>query len=202
MRLRLAATSVLLVLAHFQAARSDFVGPSVARHALSPDGQLLVRIETGKGENQSNDAPKHEVVFFEFDSSKDAYVRSSSFQLSGHLSQMLYVSNSGDLVMISLGEKSAIRLYARAGALVKSWNLQDVLTENEIRACAQTGSTLQWLEEGAFFNRVFYLRGPSRLIRALSPPYTVMRGADEKVTFTALIDAENAKLTKEQPEEP
>ncbi|MFV1965577.1 MAG: hypothetical protein ACC628_09160 [Pirellulaceae bacterium] len=193
---------LLLVLSHVQAARSDFVGSSVARHALSPDGKLLVRIKTTKRDEKSKDPPKHEVSYYGFDATKDSYVRRSRFQLTGYLSQMLYVSNSGDLIMISLGEKHAVRLYSKKGNLTKSWSLEDFLTKDEIKACAQTGSTLQWLEEGAFYDRVFYLRGPSRLIRALRPPYTVMRGADDKVTFSASINTETAKLKKHEPEEP
>jgi hypothetical protein len=75
-------------------------------------------------------------------------------------------------------------------------------TPDEISVCAQTGSTLQWLEEGACYDRMFYLRGPSRLIRALRPPYTVTRYPDEKVAFSATIDIENAVLEKHEPEEP
>jgi hypothetical protein len=49
---------------------------------------------------------------------------------------------------------------------------------------------------------VFSLRGPSRRIRAVLPPYTVMRGADDKVEFSASINAEAAKLVKREREEP
>lgn len=194
--------ALLFVLMHAQPARADFVGPSVARHALSPDGKLLVRIKTPKRDENSKDPPKHEVSYYEFDATKDSYIRRSSFDLTGYLAQMLYVSNAGDLILVSLGEKQAVRLYTQKGKLAKSWDLNSFLSKDEIQACAQTGSTLQWLEEGTFYDREFYLRGPSRLIRALSPPYTVMRGADEKVAFSATIDAENVKLKKDEPEDP
>ncbi|MCA9124229.1 MAG: hypothetical protein KDB11_28830 [Planctomycetales bacterium] len=192
----------LLSLLHSQLARADFVGPSVARHALSPNGELLVRIKTPKRDEGSKAPPKHEVSYYEFDATKDSYIQRSSFELTGYLAQMLYVSNAGDLVLVALGEKEAVRLYSKDGKLALSWDLNAFLTKDEVKACAQTGSTLQWFDEGAFYNRVFYLRGPSRLIRALSPPYTVMRGADDKVTFSAAIDTENAKLKKHEPEEP
>ncbi len=78
----------------------------------------------------------------------------------------------------------------------------DFLTKEEIKACAETGSTLQWLEEAAFHGRVFDLRGPSRFIRALQASYTVMRGADDNVTFSASINVKTAKLKKHEPEKP
>lgn len=192
----------LLVLLHMQPALADFVGPSVARHALSPNGQLLVRIKTAKRDERSNEPPKHEVSYYEFDASEDSYIQRSGFKLTGSLGQMLYVSNAGDLVLISLKENEAIRLYSKEGKLANSWDLDDFLAEHEIDACAKTGSTLQWLEEGAFDDRVFFFRGPSRRVRALSPPYTVLRGADEAVAFSAAINSENAMLKKDEPEEP
>jgi len=192
----------LLVLSYVQLANADFVGTSVARHALSPNGKLLVRIKTAKRHKDLQDPPKHEVSYYEFDATKDSYVRRSNLQLTGYLAQMLYVSNAGDLILISLGEKEAIRFYSREGKLTKSWDLNSFLTNNEIKACAQTGSTLQWLEEGAFYDRVFYMRGPSRLFRALGRPHTVMQGADERITFSATINTTNAKLTKHKLEEP
>ena len=192
----------LLVLSTVYPAQADFVGPSVARHALSPDGKLLVRIKTAMLDDRSEDPPKHEVAFYEFDATEDSYVRRSEFQMTGALGQMLYVSDAGDLVLVSLSENTAVRLFSKAGKLVKSWNLDEFLTADEIKACAKTGSTLQWLEERVFYDRVFYLRGPSRVIRALSPPYTVMRGADEKVAFSAAIDSADATLKKHEPEEP
>jgi len=137
------SVSLLLVLSHVQAARADSVGPSVARHALSPDGKLLVRIKTAKRDDKSRDLPNHEVSYYEFDASKDSYVRRTSFQLTGYLAQMLYVSNSGELIFVSLREKDAIRLYSKRGKVTRSWALDDFLTKDEIIACAQTGSTLQ-----------------------------------------------------------
>ena len=123
-------------------------------------------------------------------------MRQSDFTLTGKLGQMLYVSNAGDLILISLGEKDTIRLYSRAGTLAKSWDLKEILSKDEIQSCAKTGATLQWIDEGSFHDRTFYCHGPSRLIRALKPPYTVLRGANVKVTFSATLNAENARLTK------
>jgi hypothetical protein len=194
--------SFLLVLSHVQVAQSDFNGPSYARHSLSPDGKLLVRITTAKPVDKSKDRPRHEIACYEFDAAKDSYVRRSSFPLTGELSQMLYVSNSGEIIMINLGHEEAIRLYSNKGKLRKSWNVADFLTEAEITACAKTGSTLQWLDEAEFDNRVFYWSGPSRFIRALRGSFTVMRGADPKVEFSGTIDVETAKIKKDEPEEP
>ena len=166
--------SLLILVSCGQHARSDFLGPSFARHAVSPDG---------------------------FDQSKDSYIRRSGFELTG-LSQLLYVSNAGDLIMISLCEGDCIRLYSKDGKLVKTWKLNEFLSKEEIEACAQTGATLQWLEEGAFSDRVFHFRGPSRQIRGLTPPYTVMRLPDEKVIFSASIHTATAELVKHNPQEP
>lgn len=186
----------LIVLLLVQAARADFTGPSVATHAISPNGELLVRIKTGKGKVNSQNIPEHEVTFYVLDAAKDSYVRNTSASFTGYLAQMLYLSNEGDLIFVSLDETEAIRLYSKDGKLRKSWDLADFLTKDEIKSCAKTGSTLQWLEEGAFDDRTFSFYGPSRRIRALSPPLTVMRGANFKVTFSGSINAVNAELKK------
>ncbi len=109
------------------------------------------------------------------------------------------VSDVGDLVLMRVSEGEAIRLYSRSGKLKKSWDLANFLKRVDIRACAQTGSTLQWLDEGAFSGRVFYLRGPAQRVRGLRPPYTIMRGANLKVKFAAVIDAEKATIRKTRP---
>jgi len=180
---------------------ADFSGPTRADNAASPDGNLVVRIEIDKSERPPGALRSHVVRYYEFDASKDSYVRRSEFRLNS-LGQLLFVSNGGDLVMISLGEKEAIRLYAKDGKLVKAWGLDELLIPSEIEACAQTGATLQWLEEGAFFERSFYFKGPSLRIRALQPPFTVMRGANAKVSFSGTVDAKTGKLQMDKPEEP
>ena len=190
--------ALLVVLLHVQLVRADFVGSNMAQHALSPNGRLLVRIKTAERDEASKERPKYEVTYYEFDAVKDSYERQSSFPFSGNLSQMLYVSDAGELMMISLGEKDAVRLYSKTGELIQSWNLQDFLTPNEIKACAATGSTLQWFEEGAFIDRRFHFRGPSRLIRALQPPYTVMRSVNHNVTFSGSINLDTVKLNKDR----
>jgi hypothetical protein len=183
-----------------QAARADFDGPSSARRAMSPDGNLVIRITPGKSPD-ARQTPKHRVTYYEYESSGDRYVRRSEFQLGESLSQMLYVSNAGDLVMIFLDDQDAVRLYSKEGKLVKSWSLGDFLSKAEIDACAQTGSTLQWFEEGAFSGRRFYFSGPSRLVRALQS-YTVMRAADAKVSFSGELDVTAVELSKDEQAEP
>jgi hypothetical protein len=85
---------------------------------------------------------------------------------------------------------------------VKSWNLNEFLTASQIEACAKTGATLQWLDEGAFLEQNFYFKGPSHRIRALNPSFTIMRGVDAKVTFSGLLDAENATIHLDEAKEP
>ena len=169
--------ALLVVLLHVQLVRADFVGSSMAQHALSPNGRLLVRIKTAERDEASKERPKYEVTYYEFDAVKDSYERQSSFPFSGN---------------------DAVRLYSKTGELIQSWNLQDFLTPNEIKACAATGSTLQWFEEGAFIDRRFHFRGPSRLIRALQPPYTVMRSVNHNVTFSGSINLDTVKLNKDR----
>jgi hypothetical protein len=117
MRYRLVFLPLVISLLLTQTLTADFAGPSPARNALSPDGQLLVRITTPKRDKDSKDLPKHEVSYYEFDAIKDVYTRSAHFPLTGYLGEMLYVSNAGDLIMISLGEKEAVRLYSKEGQL-------------------------------------------------------------------------------------
>lgn len=192
--------AILLVVGTTSPCYCDFIGPEVAVRAMSPDGQLVVRITKGTKDPSGTERAKHGVSFYEFDSAANAYVFRSSFTTDS-LSQLLYVSNSGELAMISLKEEESLRLHKRDGTLLKSWNLRNFLSAAEITACAKTGSTIQWLEEASFVGKRFYIRGPSRVIRALKPPYTVMRGVAEDVEFFASIDVDTAKLTKRAAED-
>jgi hypothetical protein len=201
MKLMSVVISLLLVPCYTRSAQADFGGPIAATHAMSPNGSLIVRITPPKAVDKSPIAPKHEVHYYEFDKSLDGYVHKTTFTLAGYLGQMLYVSDAGDLVLISLEKKDAIRIYGKDGKLAKSWSLTDFLTDAEIEGCAQTGATLQWLEEGAFYDRVFWCKGPSRQIRALLGSYAVMRGEDAKVQFSAAIEISNLTLTKDKPDE-
>lgn len=193
---------LILILSPAQTAYPDFFGPSHARHAMSPDGKLLVRINTAKRDEKEDNPvpPKSEVTFYEFNGEKDSYVRRSSFELVGYLSQMLYISNSGKLIFVSLGEKDSIRMYSSEGKIEKTWSLKDFLTESEIEACAMTGSTLQWFEEGQFHDDVFFFHGPSQSIRALRSPFTIMRGINPGISFSASINTKTSELIKHELE--
>lgn len=186
-----------LLLCHVQIARSDMVGPRAARSAMSPDGNLLVRITTPEVPAEASASPKCEVAYYQFDPATNSYVRRLNFQLTGHPGAMMYVSNAGDLVLILLGEKRAINLYSPQARQMRSWDLDTFLSRREIKACARTGSTLQWFEEGAFHDRVFHFRGPSSVIRALGPSYTVMRGVSRTVSFSGSLDAATGKLSRQ-----
>jgi hypothetical protein len=179
----------------------DFAGPIPATRALSPDGNLLVRITPNDAKGDLENLYVYNVTYYAYAAASDSYVKRSSFRLQGYLSEMLYVSNSGDLVLIALDPKEAIRLYSPEGKPVKTWDLSDFLTKKEIKACAQTGSTLQWLDEASFSDRTLTFRGPSHVIRALQASYTVMRGANPRVSFSGTLDATTGDLHKDEPEE-
>jgi hypothetical protein len=183
-------------------AQADFGGPIQADNAASPDGKLVVRIVEESRENQPKEELSHLVRFYEFDATKDIYERRSEFRLKEWPGELLFISNAGDLVMISLSETDAIRLYARDGKLVKTWGLNELLIPSEIKGCAQTGSTLQWFDEGAFIGRKFHFNGPAHRIRALRSSFTVMRGAHPKVSFSGLLDAETGTIRMNKPKEP
>jgi len=183
---------LIILLCHVQTARSDFYPPTAAQRAMSPDGNLLVRITAPVTSR------KFDVAYYVFDAASDSYVRRSSFQMTGGPGEMMYVSNAGDLVLISLSEKDAIRLVSPSDGLVRSWDLSRFLSRREIKACARTGSTLQWLEEGAFSNDTFRFRGPSTVIRALGgTSYTVMSGAKPSVSFSGSLDAATGELIRQ-----
>jgi hypothetical protein len=188
---------MLLLLFTTSQGRTDLVEPDHARHASSPDGNLIARIKTTKRAGGSKGLTEHDVSFYKYDSDTNSYTLRTSFHLVANLSQMLYISNFGDLVMITLSEKDAVRLYSKTGKLEKSWDLTEFLTEAEIVACAETGATTQWLEEAEIRDRRFFMKGPSQVIRAVRPPYTIMRGVDSKTTFTASINLETCELTKD-----
>jgi hypothetical protein len=195
------ARTTLLLLAILVAtapARADFGGTVHAHSAESPDGNLVVRIVRNGTAKSSGELAAHLVRFYEFDAAKDLFGRKSEFPLTGSPAHCLYVSNHGDLVLVSLNDKDAVRLLSNNGRLIRSWALADFLSGAEINACAKTGATLQWLDEGAFLDREFYFKGPSHRIRALHAPFTVMRGVDLKVSFSGTIDAQSGELLMEK----
>lgn len=189
---------LLLLLAH--AVRADFGGPIPATRAISPDGNVLVRIKMDESPVIKGVARKNQLSFYEYNLKDDKYVRRSGFELDGR-GQLLLVSNEGDIALISLSELEAIRLYSKAGKLRKTWKLDEFLTPAEIKACAQTGATLQWFEEGGFSEGGFYFRGPSHMIRALQAPYTVIRGYDDKVSFSGHIELKTQTLEMDKIDE-
>lgn len=193
---RLTLWTVLGLCASIPQAKADFTGPSHARHAVSPGGNLIVRITSDNEPLKRGRNARHFAAYYNYDEKSDSYVRQTTFEVD-FVSQMLFVSDDGDLVMIYLCEKSAICLYSKEGQLAKVWNLEDFLTKKEIRSCAETGSTLQWFDEGGFSKRTFHFRGPAQKVRALQAPFTVMRGANDKVQYSGSIDAATSKLVKD-----
>jgi len=99
---------------------------------------------------------------------------------------------------LGVSEKHAIRTCSKDGKTIQAWDLKDFLRSSERSASAKTGSTLQWFEEGVLADRMFYFKGPARQIRGLSAPYTVMRGADDSVYYSASIDLKTNELKKDK----
>lgn len=174
---------------------SDLNGPSLAQHALSPDGKVIVRVERLSGDNGS--PPQYEASYYQFHAAENSYRRTCSFVIRNYSAQLLFVSNAGDLLTVMLSERDAITLYSPEGNVVKSWNLSDFLSNSQIAACAETGSTVQWFDEGAFHDREFSCIGPSRRVRAVQPPFTIMRGVNGEVSFTISIDVVTRAITNE-----
>lgn len=110
---------------------------------MSPDGNLLVRITLAKEAQDDDEKPTYDVVYYKFDAAKESYAKHSAFVLKEYPGQMMYLSNAGDLVIVSLSEKEAISLYSPEGKRLRTWDLTDFLTKQEIAGCAETGSTLQ-----------------------------------------------------------
>jgi hypothetical protein len=181
---------------------ADFGGARRAFRAISPDGNLVVRIALENSKRAEPAEKKRAVVFYEYVAAEDRFMRRSEFQIDEkELPHLLYVSNSGDVILIILGDEGAVTTYSREGANRKSWALRDFLKESEIEGCAQTGTTLQWFEEGAFEERTFYFSGPAHHYRAVQIPFTLMRGVDDKVSFSGALDCEFGKISIERPEE-
>ncbi len=175
---------------------ADFGGPSYAESALSKDGQLVLRVKRTLDESKKRS--RYDATQYAYNSETDSYQKKVTYRLEAGGGQKMFLSNAGDLVVVSLSEAGAVDLYSPEGKLVKSWNLDELITKKQIEACAMTGSTLQWFQEGSFYERKFYFRGPSQVIRGLenSVSYTVMRGANLDIEFTGQIDAQTGKASE------
>jgi hypothetical protein len=179
--------------------KADFGGTTPAVRAMSPNGNIIIRIMKVESKGAEPTKPVYEVAFYEYQSVEDRFVPSASFRLTNGLSHMVYVSDGGELVLINLSETDSIRLYSKDGKQRSAWKVGDFLSDAEVNACAETGATLQWFEEGIFDGKEFYFRGPSRVIRAVPPPFTIMRGVKRDVTFSGTIDLESLKLQRDDP---
>ena len=91
--------------------------------------------------------------------------RPGSALVSRAPSEFLCVSDDGQYVaFVNIGRYDwefleehngmplAVRIYRADGKLLKQFILSDVLSEDEIDCCAETGSTIQWLD-GVEFNK-------------------------------------------------
>lgn len=173
---------------------ADFGGSIWTLCAISPDGKALVRISKVETSDDENQLPTYQGLVFSFDDKKEDFVLVRKFPFDSVPPNLLFLSDAGDVVSIRLQEKGALTWYSPQGKLEKAWDLKDFLTESQINGCAETGSTLQWFDEGQFYERTFHFNGPSHRIRAMLPPFTVMRGYDEKVTYAGRLDAEKSEL--------
>lgn len=194
MKLFRLATALLIIGFQPEPVRSDMGLPAPEpAPAVSPNGDLIARIKSTN--DPTSRVAVTEVSFHQFDQSKDMYIRRSSFTTSIHPTA-LFVSDNGEVMMINVSGKQAMTLFSKDGKVTKTWDLEDFLTDAEIKACAQTGSTLQWFDDGGFSGGEFQLKGPSKVIRGLSTPFTVMRGYNPRIRFAATIDIKTGELTR------
>lgn len=189
MRTHLTSTCACVLLLS-QVCHADFFPAVPMLRAMAPSGELIVRIK------QSPAGANSAVSLYRYNPEEDRYVRESGFELNGSLPHQLFVSDSGDIVLASYGEVGAIRLYSKEGELHETWDLQDFLSKSEVKACAETATSVQWFDDGEFVARKFYFHGPSSTIRGMPASFTVRRGANLRISFSGVIDAETGELTK------
>jgi hypothetical protein len=179
-------------------AHADFAGPTSMTRAISPDGNTVVRLKSD-GKREANGLRRASASRYVFDEATNTFTHRATFEFSDGLPELIYVSDEGNIVMINLGELAALRAFDTEGKAVGTWDLSDFLTKREIKASAQTGSTLQWFETGRFENDRFLFSGPSSTIKALVPPFTVMRPAKRSVSFTEVLDFKSGEITPYNP---
>jgi hypothetical protein len=102
------ALVLLLIGSSAERVWADFAGPLRADNAASPDGKLVVRVLEDESAKQTGAQRSYLVRFYEFDVGKDSYVRCSEFRMKERPGQLAFLSNAGDVVMISLRETDAI----------------------------------------------------------------------------------------------
>lgn len=195
---RACVLSLLLAACCARYAIADFAGPISMTRAISPDGNTLVRL-TSDRKRDANGLPRASASRYVFEETANAFTHRATFEFSDGLPELLYVSDQGNIVMINLGEITALRAFDTEGKVIGTWDLPDFLTKREIKASAQTGSTLQWFETGKFEENKFIFSGPSSTIKALVPPFTVMRPAKRSISFTEVLDFKSGEITPYNP---
>ena len=190
-----AIRAIVVSLAIFATAKADIGLRYFATQATSPDGNTIARVELGKPPSAGRRRGPSRVSIYKFDPVADAYTRRSHFELDASPSELLYVANDGEhFAFINLFDTTeAIRIYKGRDRL-KSWDLSDFLTIEEIAACAETGSTIQWFDDGRFSRDAFHFEGPSRSIKGLEAPFTIMKSADDSVFFSGSINLKTQEL--------
>jgi hypothetical protein len=190
------ATAVATIVFLCNLAHADMAPPPYKTNAISPDGSVVVRVTPGKGAENGLRDSNAQVSIYRYDKETDTYSRTSQFSL-GELrpSEFLCVSDDGHCVaFVDIGrydweflEKHngmplAVRIYHADGKLLKQFILSDLLNEEQINACAETGSTIQWLDGAEFSKEGLSIYGPAKYIRGFGPPDPIdFRGHEARV---------------------
>lgn len=139
--------------------------------AVSPNGESLIRIvSTASDSIDSNPFEMDwEVRVYSRDKDSDVYNFTKSLYVRGDFAPSLcYINDTSDrliLIDITVGS-SSVRVYNITLDKHKEWKLCELLSEEEINSIATISRSLQWFEEGWFFNNnTFYFKGPSKRAR-------------------------------------
>lgn len=206
------AAAIVTVVFLCDQALADMAPPPYKNNANSPDGSVVVRVTPGKGAENGLRDSSAQVSIYRYDKETDTYSRTSRFSLGeSRPSEFLCVSDDGQYVaFVNIGRYDwefleehngmplAVRIYRADGKLLKQFILSDVLSEDEIDCCAETGSTIQWLDGVEFNKWGLSIYGPAKYIRGFGPPYPIdFHGHEaEIISFRKTINLKTLELEK------
>lgn len=191
------------IIAASHAVRGDvvFLHPYEVR-AISMNGSAVVRVTVGKWTKDGKREPKDQVSVYVYNNETDSFQRTGHFDLGDFPpSECLYVSDDGRFVVFANvqghdGTALALRVYSADGKLQKTWVLSDLLSQDEIEACCETGSTIQWLEGLYFTKNGFALYGPASQLKGSFVAMTARRAAKENFSFSRKINLQKMEIEK------
>lgn len=89
---------------------------------------------------------------------------------------------------------AGMRIYDIEGKKIAAYMLNEILSNEEIKSCTQTTTTIQWVDQVEFHEDYIFVSGPSKNIKGSLGTHSVIKGYSDDNSFEIYIDTENLSI--------